>query len=125
MGQKHKAETPEVLTIHDALMIGGKESAKVYGQPDDLGELAVGKLADIVLVDMSGMHHQPLHNPAVSLIYNAHAGDVNTVICDGQIIYRDKKHLTLDLNEIVSHVNTRMERLSQRVPSARIQLYNP
>jgi len=123
MGQKHRAHNPEQLTIHDALTIAGKESAKVYGQADKLGDLAAGKLADVVLVDMRGVHHQPLHDPTASLIYNAFASDVQTVICDGVVIYRDKQHLTLDVENIVANVTARMERLSRRVPSARIQLY--
>jgi 5-methylthioadenosine/S-adenosylhomocysteine deaminase len=125
MGQKHRAGTPEVLTIADALTIATKESARVYGQPDDLGELAAGKLADIILLDMRGTHHQPLHRPAASLVYNARAGDVQTVIVDGQVIMRDRELLTIDKTEIVHHVRQRMQRLAQRVPEARIQTYDP
>jgi len=123
LGQKHRAGTPEVLTIHDALTIATQESARVYGQPADLGELAAGKLADVVLVDLRGAHHQPLYRPAASLIYQARAGDVHTVIVDGQILMRDHQLLTLDKAEIIDHVRQRMARLSQRVPAARIQTY--
>lgn len=123
--QKQRAETPEVMTIAHALHIATRGSAQVYGLPDDLGDLAPGKLADIILIEMSGMHHQPVHNIGANLVYNTRASDVQTVICNGQVLMRDRQLLTLDKAEIVAQVSKSMERLAQRVPSARIQLYNP
>ncbi len=123
--QKQRSESPEALTIDQAIQIATRGSAQVYGRPDDLGDLAPGKLADIILIDMRGTHHQPLHNVGASLVYNTCAADVQTVICNGQILMRDRQLLTLDKAEIIAQVNQRMERLAQRVPSARIQLYNP
>ncbi len=125
MGQKHAAGTPEVLTIPEALTIATRESAKVYGQPDDLGVVEAGKLADIILINLNGLHHQPLHSITTSLVYNAMASDVQTVIVDGQIIMRDRNLLTLDEAEIVEQVKASMGRLAQRVPNQRIQVYNP
>ena len=125
MTQKERTHRPENLTIPEALFIATQESAKVIGQENDLGEIAVGKLADIILVDLNGIHHQPLHSISTSLVYNTRASDVQTVICDGQIIMRDRQLLTLDKAEIVQKVRENMQRLSQRIPSQRIQIYNP
>ncbi len=125
MGQKHRAGSPEVMTIPEALTVATTESARVYGLPDELGAIAPGRLADIILIDMSGMHHQPLHNVGASLVYNTRASDVQTTICNGQVLMQDRRLLTIDKAEVIAHVVQRMERLSQRVPSARIQLYKP
>jgi 5-methylthioadenosine/S-adenosylhomocysteine deaminase len=38
---------------------------------------------------------------------------------------RDRQLLTLNKAEIVEQVNQSMQRLAQRVPSKRIQVYNP
>ena len=104
MGQKQLLGDAEQLTIPQALTLATRESARVYGQADELGELAAGKLADIILVDLSGAHHFPLHSVGASLVYNARAGDVRTVICDGQIIMREREHLTLDKSEIIANI---------------------
>lgn len=125
MTQKQEAGSPEALTIPQALFIATRLSARVFGLPDDLGAVEPGCLADIILVDLGGLHHQPLHSVTASLVYNAAAGDVRTVICDGQIIMRDRQLLTLDEAEIVAQVRAAMTRLAQRVPSRRIQVYNP
>lgn len=124
MTQKERAGTPTVLPMHEALQIATRESAQVFGLPHDLGSLEAGKLADLILVDLSGLHHQPLHNIAASLVYNVRAGDVQTVVCDGQVLMRDRKLLTLDKGQIIANVRERMERLARKVPGARIQVYN-
>jgi 5-methylthioadenosine/S-adenosylhomocysteine deaminase len=74
---------------------------------------------------MSGSHCQPLHSLTASLVYNIRASDVQTVLVDGQIIMRDRQLLTLDKAQIIKEVNRSMNRLAQRVPEKRIQVYNP
>jgi|GEM_PF-3186596 len=74
---------------------------------------------------MSGVHHQPLHSMTASLVYNTTAADVRTTICDGQVLMHERKLLTLDEGEIIARVGANMERLAQRVPNKRIQVYNP
>ena len=125
MVQKHDSGDPRRLTVGEALTIATRESARVYGLPDDLGHLAPGFLADIALVDFSGPHNQPPHDPAANLVYSVRASDVQTVICDGQVLMRDRELLTLDKAEITARVGENMARLSQRVPESRIQLYKP
>ncbi|MDZ4765252.1 MAG: amidohydrolase, partial [Chloroflexota bacterium] len=90
-----------------------------------IGALEVGKLADIILVDVSGLHHQPLYNLGASLVYSARASDVQTVIVNGDVIMRDRRLLTLDKAEIIANVRASMARLSQRRVEQRIQTYQP
>ncbi len=125
MLQKHEARNPEIMTIPQALEIATRDSAAVVGLADKIGQITPGYLADIILVDLSGAHHQPLHSLTASLVYNTRASDVQTVIINGEIIMRDRHILTLDKAEIIRQVNCSMERLAQRVPDKRIQVYNP
>jgi 5-methylthioadenosine/S-adenosylhomocysteine deaminase len=74
---------------------------------------------------MSGTHYQPLHSLTTSLVYNTRPGDVQTVIVNGQLIMRNRQLLTLDKAEIIAQVGQSMQRLTQRVPEKRIQVYNP
>lgn len=125
MLQKHEARNPEVMTIPQALNIATRGSAAVLGMSDKIGRLAPGYLADVILVDLSGPHYQPLHSITASLVYNTRAGDVQTVIVNGQVIMLNREILTLDKAQIIKEVNRNMERLAQRVPTRRIQVYNP
>ncbi len=125
MVAKHEAGDPRVMPVGAALTVATRDSAAVYGMPDELGLLAPGFLADVVLIDLGGAHNQPPHDPAANLVYSTRASDVRTVICNGEIIMRDRALLTLDLEEIKARVGESMTRLSRRVPDSRIQLYRP
>jgi 5-methylthioadenosine/S-adenosylhomocysteine deaminase len=125
MTQKQARASPEVMTIPEVLHIASRGGAQVIGLADQLGAVEPGYLADLILVDMSGTHLQPLHSVTASLVYATRASDVQTVIVDGKVIMRDRQLLTLNKAEIIEQVNRAMERLAQRVPGKRIQVYNP
>ncbi|MEZ4707384.1 MAG: amidohydrolase [Caldilineaceae bacterium] len=125
MLQKHETRNPEVMPIPQALDIAFNGSAQVVNLANRIGKLAPGYLADIALIDMSGAHHQPLHSRTASLVYNARASDVQTVIVNGRVLMQERQLLTLDKAEIIEQVRRGMARLAQRVPNKRIQVYNP
>jgi 5-methylthioadenosine/S-adenosylhomocysteine deaminase len=123
--QKHESSNPEVMPIPEALDIATRGSAAVLGLSDRLGRLAPGYLADLILVDTRGAHWQPPHSLTAGLVYSARASDVQTVMVDGRVIMRDRKLLTIDKERVLAEVSNHMERLAQRVPKARIQVYKP
>lgn len=123
--QKQAAGRPQALPLEQALQLATRQSARVFGLGDELGRIAPGALADIILVDLSGPHHQPPHRPLANLVYAARPADVHTTICDGRVLMRDRELLTLDMEEIVERVGHAMQRLARRVPDSRIQLYQP
>jgi 5-methylthioadenosine/S-adenosylhomocysteine deaminase len=122
---KDRAETPEAMPIAEALHVATRGSARVFGLPDDLGAVEPGYLADVIIVDLGGVHHQPLHSVTASLVYNVQPADVQTVIINGRVVMRDRQLLTLDKAEIIAQVRAGMARLAQRQPDKRIQSYNP
>lgn len=125
MTQKERTHTPENLTIPQALWIATRESAIVYGQGDALGDLSAGKLADIILINMDGVHHQPLHSVTTSLVYNMRPSDVQTVIINGKVVMQDRRLLTIDKSAVLDYVQRQLPRLTRRDTNQRIQTYNP
>jgi 5-methylthioadenosine/S-adenosylhomocysteine deaminase len=123
--QKFTANDPEVMPLHEALQIAFLGSARAVGLAHRIGRLTPGYLADLMLVDLNGAHHQPLHNIPASLLYNTRASDVQTVIVNGRVVMQERRLLTLDKSAIIDQVNQRMVRLSQLAPERRIQNYNP
>jgi len=78
--------------FHAATVAG----AKAIGR-DDLGRIAVGAKADLVLIDMSHPLMQPARDPLRSLIYHAADRAVRTVLVDGVVAYDAGKALGLDV----------------------------
>ena len=114
MMPKFLQRKPEVLPIAEALYIATVESARVFGLEQKLGRLAPGYLADLILIDLSGVHHQPNHNIPANLVYSLRPEDVQTVIIDGQVVMRSRQMLTVDKSEVISRVQTIRNQLKQR-----------
>ena len=120
--QKNKAMDAEVLPVNTVLDLAFQGGARVLQQPR-LGNLKAGNLADVVLLRQDRPAAQPAINKAANLVYSLDARDVDTVICDGELIYQGGKHLTLDLGEIYREVNARLPHLLKKDLSKKIADY--
>ncbi len=98
---KTKSNDPTVLPARQALMLATIGGARALHMGHLTGSLEVGKRADLVIVNMDGVHNRPhfANNPDAiysRLIYAAKAGDVQHVLCNGRWLLRDQQLLTVD-----------------------------
>jgi 5-methylthioadenosine/S-adenosylhomocysteine deaminase len=54
------------------------------------GEIKVGNLADVILADLENVLMQPQHNILSNLIYAANGSVVDTTICNGKVLMKNK-----------------------------------
>ena len=120
---KYQTSDATAMPIHQVVDIAFHGSAKVLKHEGRLGELKAGMLADITLIRQDGTHMTPRGNPLAALVYCARATDVDTVLCDGKVLMRGRKLLTIDKEAVKKEVQGRLNRLSQRVPNARVAYY--
>ncbi len=82
---KHTAADPSVLPAWEVLRMATANGAEAIGMGGELGVLAQGALADVVMVDVTGPHWFPAENDPVSaLVYSAKSSDVCGVWVDGE-----------------------------------------
>jgi 5-methylthioadenosine/S-adenosylhomocysteine deaminase len=122
--QKSTAGDPRWLTSRQALHHATLQSARALGLGDTIGSLAPGRRADMILVDVSGPHTQPVHDLAATLVHSARASDVRTTIVDGRVLMRDRELLTIDMPAVVKEMGERMPALLDRSHGRRIQDYD-
>ncbi|MDX6362594.1 MAG: 5-methylthioadenosine/S-adenosylhomocysteine deaminase, partial [Streptomyces sp.] len=91
---------------------------------ENIGSLAPGRRADIVLVDLTGPHTQPVHDLAATLVHSARSADVRTTVVDGRVLMRDRRLLTIDLPSAVRELGERLPALIDRSHGRRIQQYD-
>jgi 5-methylthioadenosine/S-adenosylhomocysteine deaminase len=65
------------------------DAARAIGRGEDLGTLEAGKLADLILVDLTFDHMTPHPNVASTLVYQAQGREVDTVVCNGEVVMED------------------------------------
>ncbi|MXM63016.1 amidohydrolase family protein [Streptomyces sp. HUCO-GS316] len=122
--QKSTEGDPRWLTSRQALHHATLQSAEAVGLGGVVGRIAPGLRADIVLVDLTGPHTQPVHDLAAALVHSARSADVSTTIVDGRILMRDRELLTIDVPAVVRELGGRMPALLDRSHGRRIQEYD-
>ena len=88
--------------------IGG---ASALGLAADVGSLEVGKKADLIVVDAQKAHLVPATSTVSNLVHYAHAGDVESVMVDGEFVMRDRRVLTMDETKVIAEA----DRIGRRV----------
>jgi 5-methylthioadenosine/S-adenosylhomocysteine deaminase len=89
-----------------------RDSAAALGLGDITGALEVGKRGDMILLDLSGAHTQPLFHVESQVVYAARASDVKMTIVEGEVLVRDGRLTRLDEAAIIEEVKARAARLS-------------
>lgn len=82
------AEDPSVLSVQDLLRMATIDGARILGLDGVTGSLEVGKRADVIVVDLSGLRTQPLHDVAAALVYAATGSQVRDVFVDSMPLVR-------------------------------------
>lgn len=83
---------------------------------DDIGRLAPGAKADIVLVDLSHPLMVPLRDPLKNLIYTATDKPIRDVYVDGKLVVAGRKVLTIDRAAAMKPLQAGQERSLAAVP---------
>lgn len=122
--QKFTERDARWLTSRQALHHATLQSARAVGLGEQIGSLAPGRKADIILVDLTGPHTQPVHDLPATLVHSARSSDVRTTIVDGRVLMRDRELLTLDVPGIVGELGERMPSLLDRSHGRKIQEYD-
>jgi 5-methylthioadenosine/S-adenosylhomocysteine deaminase len=91
----HKAlsKNPTVLDARTVVLMATRWGAEVIGIGNKVGSIEKGKIADIIVINMSKPHLSPLYNAYSHIVYAAMASDVETVMVNGKIVV-DETHLT-------------------------------
>ncbi len=94
----HKAirRDPTAIRAFDAVAMATSYAARALGLDGELGVIAVGARADVILLDVDAAHLTPMYDPYSHITYAARASDVTHVIIDGFVVVDDGVCLTVD-----------------------------
>jgi 5-methylthioadenosine/S-adenosylhomocysteine deaminase len=115
--QKVATMDPTSLPAYQAIEMATRNGASVLRMEKEIGQIEVGKKADLILVDFQKPHLFPRHDAAAHLVYAAQASDVKTVIIDGKVIMENRQVLTLDEERILYEAEKCAQKLVHEVKS--------
>ena len=91
---------PTAVPATTVLRMATLHGARALGLGDELGSIEVGKLADLVAVDLDRPHTRPVYDPASALVYAAGRADVRHVWVGGERIVVDGVSTQVDHAEV-------------------------
>lgn len=94
----------DATSAAEVFHVGTVGSARALRR-EDIGRLAPGCKADLVLVDTAHPLMQPLHDPLRSLMFSALERAVRDVYVDGRQVVKDGKVLTIDVEAALDALN--------------------
>lgn len=105
----------QVASTSDVFHAGTVGGARALMR-DDIGKLAVGAKADIVVLDTTHPVMAPVRDPIVSLIHSAAERAVRDVYIDGNLVVENHQVLTLDRGEAAGQLAECQARMEAGVP---------
>jgi cytosine/adenosine deaminase-related metal-dependent hydrolase len=96
-----KATGARSAAVFNAATIWG---AKALGR-EDLGRLAEGARADLVIVNLRTTRYGPVRDPITALVEYSSGADVETVIVDGEIVIKDGRSTRIDETDLYSRAD--------------------
>jgi cytosine/adenosine deaminase-related metal-dependent hydrolase len=102
--RKYWGARPE--RVFNAATIWG---AKALGR-DDLGRLAPGAKADVVIVELRGARYGPVRDPVTALVEYASGADVDTVLVNGEVVIEKGCSTRVDEDDLVARADAAAQR---------------
>lgn len=100
------------LGAHAALRMATLNGAKALGMADEIGSLEVGKAADLVAFDLSGLAQQPLYDPVSQLIYASSRDCVRHAWVAGEQLLANRQLLCQDEAALLAAAHVWQARLA-------------
>ncbi len=88
MVQKAWRNDPSVMPLNELIAMATENAGRSLGL--GIGKIKEGTLADILIIDTDNYHFMSNGSFEANLVYSAHSDCVESVICDGKFIMRNR-----------------------------------
>ena len=109
---KAVAGSATALDAHQALRMATLNGARALGLESDTGSIEVGKAADLVAFDLSGLAQQPVYDPVSQLIYATGRDCVKHLWVAGKQLLDDRRLTRQDEQQLSATARAWGERIS-------------
>ncbi len=98
--QKGILENPVVMPAYEVLKMATINGAKALRMEESIGSIQEGKIADLIILNVSGFMTCPQNDIFAQIVYNVKGSNVETTIVNGKILMEQRKILSFDEKEI-------------------------
>ena len=105
---------PTVVPSQDILRMATKWGARAVLDDANYGSLEAGKKADLIVIDPYGPSMMPVNDKIAALVTAMHSANIQSTMCDGKWLMRDRKIMTLDEEAILKEACARANAIYKR-----------
>jgi 5-methylthioadenosine/S-adenosylhomocysteine deaminase len=113
--QKGRRNDPTVLPAPTVLAMATHNGATAVGMGHELGLIEPGYLADLAIIDPHTANMLPLHDPHAALVTSMKSENVESVMCEGEWLMRDRRVQTLDEAALLAEAEARAAAIRTRL----------
>jgi 5-methylthioadenosine/S-adenosylhomocysteine deaminase len=113
--QKVVRVDPTAAPASLVLEMATRRGAAAIGMADRIGQLTPGRRADVIIVDTTHPHLQPMFDPVAQVVYAAKGSDVRTTIVNGRVLMHDRVVKTLPSAEVLAEARVMAERVNAAI----------
>ncbi|MGX4600597.1 amidohydrolase [Faecalimicrobium sp. JNUCC 81] len=112
----HKGRTlnPTVVNAEKILEMATINGAKCALLDKEIGSLEVGKKADMIILNPNTIHSLPMHNPIGNIVYAMSSENIESTICDGKWLMKEKEILVLDESKLLDKVKEQAKKIREK-----------
>ena len=105
---------PTVVPSQDILRMATKWGARALLDERLYGSLEAGKKADLIVIDPHGPSMMPVNDKIAALVTAMHSANIQSTMCDGKWLMRERKIMTLDEEAILKEACDRAKAIYKR-----------
>ena len=102
--QKGVSGDPTSVNAYEALKMATVGGAKAQGRENEIGRVAEGFDADLILIDADSPLLRPVYDPVSTAVYSATGRDVCLTMVQGRILYENGQFTTIDVEQAMHEV---------------------
>ncbi len=103
-----------VVPSQDILCMATKNGARALLDEEVYGSLEPGKKADLIVINPHGPSMMPVNDRIAALVTAMHSSNIESTMCDGKWLMKERKILTLDEEAILKEAQERSEAIYKR-----------
>ncbi len=102
--QKGVSGDPTCVSAYEALKMATVGGAKAQGREAEIGQIAEGFDADLILIDTDSPVLRPVYDPVSTTAYSATGRDVCLTMVQGRVLYENGRFTTIDVEQAIREV---------------------
>ena len=105
---------PTVMPAQTIIEMVTCDAARAVLWDDEIGSLETGKKADLIVINPDTPVMLPMHDPIANMVTSMHSQNIESVMCDGEWLMRNREILVIDEREVLEEAKQHAAAIAAR-----------